>query len=130
MMNEQRGIYEGAVTPTELVNWAIGLTLDDQPVPRGSLIQMLVEVVKKRVGHDEDLRPLDIDVEYADHEWDRANGWFGIKVGWRAVCAQCGFTATQQNVYDEPLCLDHFLESMEQDRADLDNDDRAIGLLP
>jgi hypothetical protein len=94
------------------------------------LLQILTAMAKKEVAHATDLRPIDIDGEYIDWEWDQPNHWFGVELGWRAVCSQCGFTAIQQNSYDSPLCITHFIESMEQDRADLDNDDRAIGLLP
>ena len=123
------GIYEGVIDLDDILSHVVGRTLDDQPVKKGR--QLLVSIVQKRVGHEMDVKPSDIEVDTADvlpGAGDESCAW-NIEVWWRVFCDQCDWTACVQDRFDGNVCEVHYQDAVLQSEADDLNDDIAIGLI-
>jgi hypothetical protein len=122
------GVQEIKVTVDDIVGYSVGSTLKDEPAARGETRMILGGIFVQRMAHEYDLLPIEVVIEWLDWLW--TGGGFTVEAGWYAPCDQCGMPAIRQERFSVLLCEMHYHESMEQHHADLENDDRAIGLIP
>ncbi len=104
-------------------------TLADQETPREGM-NLLRAIVKHKLAVKWDISdPNDIEVEAWDIERDGMLYW-QTEMWWRVYCDQCEQTAIHQTDMSGNACQHHYDEAWKQEQADLDNDDRAIGMQP
>lgn len=114
------------VTVEDVVAYAIGRTLADEPVVRSNVV---VRIVLERIAHGHDLHVDDIIVEMADVMPTGDYTW-GVDIMWSVLCVECQNQAVLgETKFSDPMCRVHLDEAYEQELADQTNDDIALGLL-
>ena len=110
-------------------HYIISRTLADEPVRHWQAL--FVDMALEKIAHREDIHVDDLRVEYHDMDNlagnDRSLSWW-VEVGTTIECFECEYPAVVTPEFSGPLCAVHYAEALEQEHADLQNDDIAIGL--
>jgi len=111
----------------DIRSWVVAKTLADEAAPYG--VALMIESVMRQVAHDMDRHVKDYEIMYHDFDHTGPLSWW-IEVGWTILCDECEYVAWDQDLIDLDLCKVHFNNALEQEKADLENDDIALGMRP
>ena len=126
------GCYYGTITLDDIISHSVSMTLADEKVSHGGLI--LRDMAVRRVAHEHDVQPRDIEILSFDsmhvlspREMKEPAEVWDIEMDWVVWCFAC----SQMAAFDNPNRMCHTCErdAYEQELADQENDDRAIGLV-
>ena len=127
------GTFYGTIALQDIISHSVNMALADEKVSQGGLI--LRDIAVRRVAHEHDLRPSEVEIQTWDqqhvlsprpgHEPDDV---WDVEMSWLVWCALCG----DQVAFSNPgtLCRTCHDDAYEQELADQENDDRAIGMRP
>ena len=122
-------VYYESVGIRDIAQMAFGLALGDNPLPLTNQ-GLFVHWASVREAAKHDLKPSDFEIEAVDIAAKSPDSfYFSVEFWWWVSCDMCEATANSHYSDDGHfLCRHHGEEGLKQEQADLDNDDRAIGM--
>jgi hypothetical protein len=122
-------VHYESVGIKDIAQMAFGLALGDNPLPLTNQ-GLFVHWVSVREAAKLDLKPSDLEIEAVDIMAKSPDGfYFSVEFWWWVSCDMCENTAiTHYSADGNFLCRFHGDEGYQQEQADLENDDRAIGM--
>lgn len=127
------GTFYGTITLDDIISHSVSMTLADEKVSHGGLI--LRDMAVRRVAHEYDLRPNEVEIQTWDQQhvlsprpMKEPEDVWDIEMDWLVWCSACGEQVAWSN--HETMCRTCERDAYEQELADQENDDRAIGMRP
>jgi hypothetical protein len=116
------------VSIEEVLQYATLHALADRERQHGSVA--LTEIVVERIAHQYDLKVEDIEVTAVDRMVQPKGTSWGMDVIWWVPCNECELEVDVNDLtaFSPPMCAFHTAEALEQEQADLENDDIASGM--
>ncbi len=117
-----------SVSIQHIAQMVIGLTLADKPVPRTNR-DLFERWALLKEAHEWVVRINDIEVQFLEVTPQSSDGfYFSVEIMWFIGCDLCELESVEWTWSNTPLCNAHWRDGQAAEKADLENDDRALGL--